>query len=581
MDWRFGYRSLLHGVCVALGIALGLTSTGCDYSGTPPSLPLAGATPSPSGGTSKAVPSVSSPVAGALENSEEKTAILDNVMKLVESGATNPGGDNFTGATKNLNQYFSGTPPSAYTITAQTREFLQGQIPPERLAEIESTTWTRADARHLEDCLLYHGIAARVGGVGNDLTRARRVFDWMVQQIQLVPAGSLSSPGLGQAYARPYDVLVRGLATESQGFWAERGWLFLVLCRQLGLDGGLITYTPPHLTDPVVWCCVILIDKKPYLFDARVGMPIPNAKGDGVATLDEALTDASILDRMDLPGQSPYGTTRDALLASSTGIGVLIDSSPHYFAPRMKLLQRSLSGKKITILYRDPAEQRDRFAEALGRRSNTVRLWELPMMVEALLFQNSQFVESTKRALFLFKAELPLLYARMKQLRGETPEAIQDYVAFRFAENGTLMDRKTLIPREIQEALDVHATYFLGMCHLDQKEFRRAEFFFEKTLQMLPAPGRNQPYFNMFRWGAQANLARLTEARGDLARAAAYYSLSDPTSQRHGNLVRARELVWKDPTAATPPPLPPPPLPAAPRTTGLKVPGAAGALGSR
>ena len=60
------------------------------------------------------------------------------------------------------------------------------------------------DARHVEDCMLYQGIAARVAGPGDDLTRVRRVFDWMVRQVQLVPVGSLGSQGLQQAYARPY-----------------------------------------------------------------------------------------------------------------------------------------------------------------------------------------------------------------------------------------------------------------------------------------------------------------------------------------------------------------------------------------
>jgi hypothetical protein len=51
----------------------------------------------------------------------------------------------------------------------------------------------------------------------------------------------------------------------------------------------------------------------------------------------------------------------------------------------------------------------------------------------------------------------------------------------------------------------------------------------------------------------------MREARGDVVQAIAYYTQADPTSQRHGNLVRARDLVWLDPTAAVPPALPPAP----------------------
>jgi hypothetical protein len=574
--------------------ALGMAGAGCDYSasdtGALPSeglnartVPQADPTGQPgasagSGALSKehgagagerSAPSAPSSAFADSGDAEQRTAILNNVVKLIQSAATNPGGASFANAIKNLNQYFEGAPATEYALTPQARAFLEAQpsLNKKRVDELATPAWTMPDARHVEDCMLYHGIANRVCGPGDDLTRARRVFDWMVRQIQLVPAGSLGAPGLGQAYARPYDVLLRGMATESEGFWSERGWLFLSLCRQLGLDGGLVTYTPPNVKEPIIWCCAILVDEKvgetvvprAYLFDTRIGLPIPDAKGTGVATIDDVLADPAVLDRMDLPGQSPYGTTRVALANSPTKIGILLDSSLRYFSPRMRLLQRSLAGKDLTVLYRDPALQRDHWEKALGPHLGKVGLWELPMAVETLLFSNPQFVQSTQQSLFLFRSDFPLLFARMKQLRGETSDAIQDYVSFRFAEHSLLMDKKTRMPPEVQAALDVYATYYLGMCHLDQDDPKQAEFFFDKALKMLPLPGGGQPFFNMYRWGAQANLARLREAKGDVSKAIAYYSQNDPTAQRHGNLLRARDLVWRDPTAPRPDPLPDPP----------------------
>jgi hypothetical protein len=494
----------------------------------------------------------------------EKTAILESVVKQIQQAATNPGGNHFGNATKNLNQYFAGTPSAEYELSAKAREYLLSQLPKEKIAQFESSSWDLPDARHLEDCMLYQGIASRVGGTGDDLTRVRRVFDWMVRQVQLVPVGSLGGNGLQQAAARPFDVLLRGMATEAEGVWSERGWLFLSLCRQLGLDAGLITYTPKGLKQPVVWVTAVIVEGKPYLFDHRIGLPISDAAGTGIATLDEAMTDPLILDRMDLPGQSPYGTTREMLNSSSSKIGVLLDSGSRYFSPRMKLLQERLAGKNLTILFRDPAEQRDRWTEGLGSRLGKVGLWELPMSVETLLFTSPDFVKSTQNSLFMFRPEFPLLMARMKQLRGEIPEAMQDYVAMRFLENATLMDKKTPMPPEIQMALDAYASYFLGMCQLDQNNADQAEQRFSQTLGLLPAPGRGQPFFNMFRWGAQANLARLKEAKGETVLAAALYSQPEPTMQNHGNLLRARNLVWSDPLSPLPPLLPAAPAPATP-----------------
>ena len=107
------------------------------------------------------------------------------------------------------------------------------------------------------------------------------------------------------------------------------------------------------------------------------------------------MADPAILERMNLPGQSPYGTSRASLLASPTKIGILIDSSQGLFSPKMKLLQRELPGKNRTVLYRDPAEQRDQFAQVLGQHFGSVKLWEIPLEVETRLFTDPQFVEST------------------------------------------------------------------------------------------------------------------------------------------------------------------------------------------
>ena len=156
--------------------------------------------------------------------------------------------------------------------------------------------------------------------------------------------------------------------------------------------------------------------------------------------------------------------------------------------------------------------------------------------------------------------EFPLVYARVKQLRGDLDEAIQEYVAFRFAENGTFVtDKKTLIPRPIQEGLDVYASYYLALADLEKNNLDQAADKFRKLLNVLPAPDPSQPYINMFRWGANANLARIYESKGDYDRAIAYYSESDPTSQRHGNLLAARELALRFPEARSPIKLPAPP----------------------
>jgi len=560
---------------------------GCDYSSpTVPAFPAPDAATTTANGptepANQGAETATGTDAGATDSTsttsgasldEMKATILESVVSLIQSASLHPGGDNFKLAVLKLNTYFEDVPRSQFALRPEVREYLKGaNLPSQVLDGFERTSFEMPDSRHLEDCMLYRGIALRVAKNGDDLTRVRRIFDWIIRQVQLAPAGTLAAPGLGQAQVRPYDMLLRGMATEAADGWSERGWLFMSLCRQLGIDVGLLTYQPKDVKEPIAWICAALIDGKLYLFDPRLGLAIPGPDGTGVATLDDALADPVVLGRLNVAGAPAFEPSHALLAADTTKIGILIDSSQGYYAPRMLLLEKSLPGKHQTILYRDPVDERDRFLKALGARAGLVNPWPLPLMVETMLFTRGDFVRATEHALFLFRPEFPLIYARIKQLRGELTEAIGDYMTFRFAEHPLLMDKKTPMPDEIQHALDMYASYFLALAHLDQVELdpekreehlKRAETFFGATLRLLPAPGPGQPYYHMFRWGAQANLGLLNEAQGDPESAVKYYAADDPTAQHQGSLIRARDLVWRNPMAPVPAPLPAPPAPTA------------------
>lgn len=562
----------------------------CDYGGSTETNTRATRGPMPSlirpgssgGGSSPVV----TPSSGgdSREGRERREAILNNVIRLIQSAAVTPGGKHFEIAVKNLNEYFEeGTRSTDFYLSQDSRKYLETMFgSKEAVREFESPSFALIDARHIEDCMMYSEIANRLAGErlpgeSGDLPRVRRLFEWIVRQVQLVPPPSLAPPGSReQAQARPYDVLLRGMATEAGGGWSERGWLFMSLCRQLGIDVGLVSYTPRHApaglsiapapegeAAPIVWVCAALVDGKAYLFDQRLGLPIPDAKGDGVATLDEAMTDATILDRLDLPGQFPYGTTRAALLTSAGKITILIDSSRGYFAPKMRLLQQRLTGKDRTILFRDPVEQARHFAKVLGPRLGDVRPWNLPYSTETLLFTSPAFTQATLYPLRPFDGSLPLLYARVAQLKGDIPSAIEQYVKLRFAVGATRRDKKTPITRAEQHDLDVYATHFLALCHLERGGADQAEFFFKQLLKQTPPPTPAE-FCHMFRWGAETNLGLLARSRGDVPAATRYLSAMSPTAQTHGNFVLARDLVWRNPTSPVAPALPPAPASANP-----------------
>ncbi len=579
----------------------GAVGAGCNYAPPKPPIPprsvLSGPLPNQSGR-----PTVSNVVDDP--NSEKpnteldpetvkrREVILANVIKLMRDAYKNPGGHNFEHATENLNELFEqGTTPADYAPTPDSRDFLLRKIyelskqdPTPIVKSLSSPKFAIRDARHIEDCMLYHAVATRIAGEGDDLTRVRRIFDWMVRNVQLVPAESLSGPGMSQAQARPADVLFRGMATEN-GSWSERGWLFMSLCRQIGVDAGILTFSPrrpmtmtaANAAPPLVsWIMAAIVDDKPYLFDQRIGLEIPSVDGSGVATLNDVAAHPEILERLDLPGQSNLGVTASDIAGSPTKIGVLLDSSIGYLSPRMRLLQGQLRGEYRTILFRDPAEQAKHFAKALGPRYGGSFLWSLPIQVEDLLFSNPDFVAATQASLRFFDNKYPLLYARTMQLRGELVDSTNRYLTLRFAEKPVTADGKEdPIPPEVQKALDIYATYFLAQIALDRGNTDLAEYTYRKMLDLVPEPGPGRYFFYMLRWGALNNLGRICEAKGDLAGAIAFYTEGDSTNgmvtpQRHGNLLRARQLVWNNPLSEPTAPLPPAPtIPAALESAGL------------
>ncbi|WP_435017260.1 hypothetical protein TA3x_004859 [Tundrisphaera sp. TA3] len=567
---------------------LGLVSfiAGCDYGSGPAPVfrpdQVRGPLPTQGRQAAPAAPAFDPSAAlGELSDQEKKRrdAILNRVITLMKSAAINPAGGQIRIATDSLNELFEqGTIASDYAVSAGEARFLELKLPelfrdPQPVVDqIISKKFTDRDARHIEDCMFYHVVATRVAGEGDELTRVRRIFDWVLRQVQLVPPNSLSGDGIPQAEVRPADALFRGMGVEQGGRWSERGWLFMALCRQIGVDVGILTYSPRRASGPVAdqaapaqppvaWACAAAIGKELYLFDAALGMPIPGPDGTGVATLNQAIEIPDVLDRLSLPDQHyTYRASRADLTASPTKIGVLVDSSLAYMAPRMRLLQGQLRGEYKTILFRDPAEQAVKFREALGPRFGGTTLWELPIKVETLLFSDAEFVQSTLISLRFFDPKLPLMLARTAQLRGDLPDALQRLATLRFADNPVMNNKEqTPIPPEVQQGLDVYATCFLAECQLDSGYPDKAEEIYRKALDLIPEPGPGRNAFYMLRWSAQSNLARLCEARGDVAGAIDFYTRPDPTPQHVGNLIRARELVWADPFAdpiPTPPPAP-------------------------
>ncbi|MBI1322018.1 hypothetical protein GC170_02365 [bacterium] len=506
-------------------------------------------------------------------DAEQQAAILDSVLNLLSKASSNPGGDNFTIATEQLNQYFNRNATAIeFNLSPPAFQFLTRLGMPEKnmtefTKKLQEPKFSIMDARHIEDCMMYSTLANRIAGNGDDMTRLRRIFEWVSRQVMVVPARSLAPPGMNQqAQARPFDCILRGMATEADPSWAERTWVFMSLARQIRIDVGILVSS----RDPAQWLSVAIVEGKPYLFDCRTGLEVKTADGQRVATLEEAITDPRILQAMQLPGGPTYGPTTADLATGE--LSILADMSTSYLSPRMRLLEQRLAGKNRMILFRDVAELETSFMNAVKPRVKEVRIWDLPFTVESLLFTNPEFVNAAQYPLRIFDFKLPVLAARTAQLRGETADALEKYATMRFAENALMRDKITPIPPDVQKVIDLYSTYFLALCHLDnslrrtpreaeqrEADLKQARFFFNESLRLYPDPSPERPFFYMFRWNAFSNLGLLALDAGDEANAVRFLAAPQPTTQGYGNSLLASNLVWADPFRPAPAALPPAP----------------------
>ena len=567
----------------ATALALGLLAIGCGEAGPPPAPVGSGrqAGGAAAGAAGSAAGDRDLGIAGAAKAAMDpamREALLRNVVNLLERAPLTPGGDNINIATTNLNQYFEDADATAFRLDNATRAFLAEQLSAiaARLkpsaeasgrplntaffdpSDFEGRQFELKDARHIEDCLLYHNVASRIAGGGTIRERVDRLFDWTVRHVQLVPVGApipqeLADRGFQHAPSRPYDILMRGLASEVPGdLWAERSWVFAALCRQIGVDVAVLGYPVEGREEPYYyWACAALVDGTPYLYDAAIGLAIPGPDGHGVATLEEAATDPSVLDRLDLPAPAlPYETDH----ADLSKVRVFIESSRGYVSPKMRELEDDLYGDLRMILYRDPLEQRDAWAAALGDRFDGVAFWPLPISTEYRLFNDPSYVQPTQFVNLFFDPTFPILGGRLRELKGDLADAKQDFTRFRFREAIPVGKEMVRLPDEIRQGLDLLSTYYLALCQLEDDRPSQAADLFRQYLRLPPGEPLRGQLATLAVFGADANLGLIYEALGDPGRATYYYSRSNPTSQSIGNLRRANALVFADPFGPAPPP---------------------------
>ena len=245
--------------------------------------------------------------------------------------------------------------PMLATLPAEFRK-----LPMATEADLGEAHFTAYDGFALMEAVWARDVARWAkGNSSDDLLAARNLFDWTVRNIQLDEDRPNRVPQV------PWETLFLGHGTAM-----ERAWTYILLLRQCDIDAAVLALpvTTPAAGKPAAkltqWCVAVLIgdkDKKLYLFDPGLGLPVPTANGITAAksgeldvlpaTLDQVIANSKLLDRLAGDSDSPYWASKADLKHAAA----LVEASPLYIEPRAKRMEASLAGERKMVLSRTVA----------------------------------------------------------------------------------------------------------------------------------------------------------------------------------------------------------------------------------
>lgn len=244
------------------------------------------------------------------------------------------------------------------------------------------------------------------------LTRALRLFDWTVRNIQLDempvrfspeevmlrgtkmvdnPTGDAPRDGVeGPGYTETTGQVL----TFGKGDLWQKSRVFLLLCRQLGIEVFYLNVTDrnnPDLTVP--WAMGVMAGDQIFLFDMKMGLPIPGKEYRRIATLKEVTADPTVLTQLRFKVDESTDADPDYRIQPKQleSLVAWLDASEESLSRRMELLQTRLKGDYLVNVSYSPAAIADRLKEC-----GLEKIQLSPIPFETRQYRNT-FAEAIRR----------------------------------------------------------------------------------------------------------------------------------------------------------------------------------------
>jgi len=461
-----------------------------------------------------------------------------------------------------LNQWIgSQAVPSAWNPDPLLATLPKPLSTPRQLQELSVLQFSPDDALVLREAVWLRDVSVWVRGTSVDeLSRARNLFDWTVRNIQLSAANQERSRSVWNLPQSPWETLLFG-----QGTATDRAWVFVLLCRQQGIEAAVLFPAP---------LVGVLANGRCFLFDPTLGLPVPSM--DGItfdrlgrldirpATLDEAAGNDRVLRQLDVDISHPYPLKATQL----KNLTAMIVASPESLSLRMKLVEARTVSQQRAVFSIDASSHARRWKQ-VAHISDT-QLWPYPFKILRSPSRTER-KESQQRLsrLLPFESVLggELEKARVLHLKGMVAGengASRIYQNARPSNDDLREDEGRRTQQYLETARKQHpdatplllealsreeaaedkalvlwakqaATYWLGLIAYERQSYVDSiDYLQKRTLGAWPN--------GFWTHGAKYNLARAYEASGQRDKAVEYYREADTD---WGAQLRAKWLTLK------------------------------------
>lgn len=353
---------------------------------------------------------------------------------------------------------------------------------------LNSKTFDDRDASHIRDCLLTHTMSNYLASRGStEMERIVGVFQFVVRNIAL--RGD-DDPGLPLS---TYQILLSGLGSAE-----DRAWICASVLRQLHYDCIIVKPNAQSNPEDGDWLLGIVVNDQIFLFDARLGIPIPSqiiagTPASSPATLNDISSHPEWLQQLSTRTDQPYAIDADSLKSPQ----VMPIVEPDFWSRRMSQLESVLPSEDVCVLFDPPIADKgrpgviQRLMLALPNITvDKIKPWPHPAQQSAeVRAATSATVEQIKQVLVTFQVpigitldkqtgkpvnmvpEMKLKKIRTEQLQGKFEDATEHYLSIRHLE---------LEPSQIPEITLLHrlaaedSIFWSGLCKFEGANYGAA-----------------------------------------------------------------------------------------------------------